>query len=109
MWRIFFIILTINISISAFAIDSKMQMTGAGFSKVCTIAEEGWVSFCNGYIQAVVDSIRKDDKICLPNGITRADLVTITEREITGSNLLRAMNAHNAALLVMRYFYPCAL
>ncbi len=107
MWGVAVIFATTLFSIPAFAIDSKMQMTGASFSNACTRADESWVSFCNGYIQAVVDGIREDDKICLPNGTSRTDLVTITEKEITASSQLRAMNAHDAVLSVLRRFYQC--
>ncbi len=95
------------ISNSAFAIDSKIQMDGAGFSDACTRADESWVSFCNGYVQAVVDSISKDEKVCLPIGTTRTDLVTVAEKEITASRQLRAMNARDAVLSVLRRHYPC--
>ncbi len=81
-------------STAVFAIDSKMQMTGANFSNSCTRADDNWISFCNGYIQAVVDSIRENDGICFPNGVSRADLVTVAEREITASGELQAINAH---------------
>lgn len=101
------ILATALFSIPAFAIDSKMQMTGASFSNACTRADESWISFCNGYIQAVVDGIRKDDNVCLPNGTSRTDLVTITEKEITTSSQLRAMNAQDAVLTVLRRYYQC--
>ena len=101
------ILATTLVSIPAFAVDSRMQMTGKSFSNACTRAEESWVSFCNGYIQAVVDSIPKNDKICIPKGTSRTELVTITEKVITDSSKLRAMNAHNAGLSVLRHTYPC--
>ena len=107
MWGVVVILTILASSLPVFAIDSKMQMTGASFSNACTRTDESWISFCNGYIQAVVDSIRKDDKICLPKGTSRTDLVTITEKEITASSRLRAMNAHDAVLSVMQRFYPC--
>lgn len=94
-------------SIPTFAIEPTMQMNGASFSNTCTRADESWVSFCNGYVQAVIDSIREDDRICLPKGTTRTDVVTITEKEITSSNQLRAMNAHDAVRSVLRRFYSC--
>ena len=107
VWRSAIILATALLSIPAFAIDSKMQMTGASFSNVCTRVEESWVSFCNGYIQAIIDSIREDDRVCPPNGTTRTDVVTIAEKEITASSQLRAMNAHDAVRSVISRFYPC--
>ncbi len=107
MWRTVIIFTTVLLSIPAFAIDSKMQMNGASFSNACTRADESWISFCNGYIQSVIDSIRAEDKICVPNGTTRNDIVAITEKEITASSLLRKMNANDAVRSVLRNSYPC--
>ena len=107
MWCSALILTTSIFSIPAFAIDSKMQMNGASFSNACTRADENWISFCNGYIQAAVDSLREADRVCLPNGTSRSDLVTITEKEITASTQLQAMNAHAAVRSVLRRFYPC--
>ena len=107
MWKALSILSISLLSIPAFAIDSKMQMSGKSFSIACTRADESWVSFCNGYIQAVVDSIRENDRICLPDGTSRTDLVTITEKEITSSGKLGAMNAHDAVYSVLRRYYPC--
>lgn len=91
----------------AIAIDPDTQMNGLSFSNACKRAEEGWVSFCNGYIQAVVDGISKGQSICIPVGTTRTDLVTISEREITGSSELKSLNAHQAVLSVLLRNYPC--
>lgn len=94
-------------SIPAFAIEPTMQMNGASFADACTRADESWVSFCNGYVQAVIDSVSEDDRICLPKGTTRTDVVTITEKKITASSQLQAMNAHDAVRSVLRRFYSC--
>jgi len=107
VWLPAIVLATALLSIPAYAIDSKMQMTGASFSIACTRPDESWISFCNGYIQAVIDSIREDDRVCFPNGTTRTDVVTMTEKEITASRQLRAMNAHDAVRSVLRRFYPC--
>ncbi len=106
-WMLIFVIGFALHSASVSASDAKMQLTGASFSSACTRADESWVSFCNGYIQAIVDGIRKEDRICLPSGATRNDLVTIAEKEITASSQLRAMNAHDAVRSVLRRAYPC--
>lgn len=95
-------------SFPAFAFDTSMQMTGAAFSEACTRADESWISFCNGYVQAAVDSLRAGDGICIPSGTTRTDLVRVTERAITASSQLQGMNAHEAVRLVMRQAFPCS-
>jgi hypothetical protein len=107
IWGTSIILATALLSTSVLAIDKKVQLTGKGFSDACTRADESWISFCNGYIQAVIDSIREDDKVCLPVGTTRTDIVTIVEKDITASTDLQAMNAHDAVLSVLRSYYPC--
>ncbi|WP_412032959.1 Rap1a/Tai family immunity protein [Nitratireductor aquimarinus] len=94
-------------TVSAFSFDRSMQMTGDSFSDVCTRANESWISFCNGYIQAAVDSLRQGDGVCIPNGTSRTDLVTAIEKTITDSNQLRTMNAHDAVRVAMRQAYSC--
>ena len=95
-------------SLPVFAFDPSMQMTGAAFSDACTRANESWISFCNGYIQAAIDSLRDGDGVCFPSGTTRTDLVTVAERAITAIGELQAMNAHEAVRVVMRHSYPCS-
>jgi hypothetical protein len=107
LWRAGTVLFTLLLTAPAFAVDSGMQLDGAGFSNACTRADESWVSFCNGYIQAVIDSIREADSVCLPNSKTRTDIVTTVEKEITGASQLRAMNAYDAVRTVLRSIYPC--
>lgn len=92
---------------AAFAFNTSMQMTGAAFSEACTRADQNWISFCDGYIQAAVDSLREGDGICIPGGTTRTDLVTVMESAVTAVSQLQAMNAHEAVRVVMRHSYPC--
>lgn len=95
------------LSLPAFAVDPSMQMTGAAFSDACTRANESWISFCNGYIQAAVDSLRDGDGVCFPKGTSRTDIVTITEKVITATSQLQTVSAHEAVRLVIRHSYPC--
>ena len=92
----------------AMANAASMQLDGNQFSSVCTRPDEAWISFCNGYVQAVVDSLRESDGVCLPPGVTRAEIITAVEAEITGSKKLRAMNAYEAFKLALRRSYACA-
>ena len=107
MWRKCIALTILLLSYPALAINTNMQMNGASFTDACTRIDESWVNFCNGYIQAVVDSIKVNDEVCLPNGTTRSALITISEREISNSTTLRAMNARDAVLSVLRSRYPC--
>jgi hypothetical protein len=86
----------------------NMQLDGDQFSTACTRSDEAWVSFCNGYVQAVVDSLRDSDGVCLSPSVTRAEIITSVEAQITGSKKLRAMNAYDAFKMALRRSYPCA-
>lgn len=96
------------VSLPAYAFDTSMQMTGTAFSEACTRASESWISFCNGYVQAAVDSLREGDGVCIRSGATRTDIVTATERAITGSSELKGMNALEAVRTALRQSYPCS-
>lgn len=58
-------------------IPPEMQLTGAGFLEICTRSDERWLSFCNGYIQAIVDAVPDtvDYRVCIPSDATKAALV----------------------------------
>ncbi len=96
------------VSAPAYAFDPEMQMKGANFSDACTRTNESWISFCNGYIQATVDSLSVGDGVCIPNGATRTDLVTAVERTITASSQLKSINSFEAVRLAMRQAFPCS-
>lgn len=81
---------------SVFAWSSSMQMTGSSFLTACPQPEQSWVSFCDGYVQAAVDSLREGDGVCLPLGTTRSAIVTQAFGVIATSPRLQATNALDA-------------
>lgn len=97
----------IAIAVPALAVEPSMQMNGASFADACTRADESWISFCNGYIQAAVDSLDAPGSICIPPGTTRADLVTLIERVISSTPELQNMNAFRAVHIVLGGSYRC--
>lgn len=101
------LVLALTVALPALAVDPKVQLTGADFSSACTRASESWVSFCNGYVQAVIDGLRQEDRVCFPAGTTRTEIVTVVEKEITSSTELREINAHNAVRAVLFREFPC--
>ncbi|MBU3028759.1 Rap1a/Tai family immunity protein [Paracoccus marinaquae] len=89
------------------ALEASMQLTGAGFSEACTRLNESWISFCNGYVQAIVDTLAVDDDICFSSDTTRTDIVTAVEQQITSSTQLQARNAAEAVRTAMASSFPC--
>lgn len=89
------------------AVQTSMQLTGASFVEACTRADENWVSFCNGYIQAAVDSLKVPGTVCLPAGTSRTELVTLVESVISGTPELQRMNAFHAVQIVLDSYYRC--
>lgn len=90
-----------------FAFDPSMQMTGAAFVNACSRAEESWISFCNGYVQAAVDSLRRGDGVCLPAGTSRTAIVTVAHKQIAASPEMQAANGIVAVRTMMQRTYPC--
>ena len=45
-------------SVSANVQTTSIRLTGAGFKDACSRANHDWVSFCNGYVQAIIDANR---------------------------------------------------
>ena len=55
---------------------SKVTLTGADFLSACTRPDPEWISFCHGYVQAIVDEERRpSEALCPPAGTTRAKIV----------------------------------
>lgn len=89
------------------AFDESMQLTGAGFLAACTRPDEAWISFCNGYIQATVDSLLPRDQVCFPIGTSRTELVTVATQRIAENPALQTSNAQNALWSILLAHYPC--
>lgn len=98
---------TVMSTSTTFALDASMQMTGASFLNACSRADESWISFCNGYVQAAVDSLREGDGVCMPSGTTRTAIVTVVHRSIATSAELQAANGLDAVRTVMQMNYAC--
>ena len=50
---------------------------------VCTRADMDWISFCNGFFQAVLDNIAVSEEICVPTSTTRTNFVELFQFEVT--------------------------
>ena len=73
----------------------------------CTRAEQNWISFCHGYIQAVVDSY-KENEICIdPSAATRADLVGMTDTFLRKYPEYMIGGAFDQIKKIMKSVYPC--
>lgn len=106
-WKLFALLSMALMTVPALALTPDMQMTGEAFSDACTRPSESWVSFCNGYVQSVIDSIQPSAGVCIPLGTTRTDIVTEVEKIITRSADMRLINAHEAVLRSILATYPC--
>lgn len=64
--------------------DRSMTLDARSLLDACTRPSEAWISFCHGYIQAAFDvtALRPDtaDRICAPDGTTRAAMADIFAR-----------------------------
>jgi len=87
---------------------SSNRMTGAQFLDACTRLDHSWISFCNGYVQAVVDGVEHPiQKHCIPTGTTRATIVDATVRRLKATPELRKLNAASVVFVVLLRTFPC--
>ena len=85
---------------------SEMTMTGADLLKACTLADHGWIGFCNGYIQAAFDATGGKG-ICAPKGVTRNQLFDIIIPKLQTAPDLLELNATAVVDAILRKAYPC--
>jgi hypothetical protein len=87
-----------------------MIMDARNFLAVCSAPDESWVSFCNGYVQAVFDSAWRpgsSNDICPPAGTSRTQLV---QQSVAYLSVLPNLDTANAAQIIHAIFrevYPC--
>ena len=78
----------------------------------CTRANESWISFCNGFFQAIHDVGALDGRVCIPEGTTRTDLVVAFERQaveiLAASPSLASTAAVSFAALTLEAEFPCS-
>ena len=88
--------------------QSDLHLTGADFLSVCTRADADWISFCNGYVQAIFDGLRRPgEEICPPADLKRTMVI---ENVVQQLQALPALQAAPAASVVYDYLvvtFPC--
>lgn len=85
-----------------------MYLTGADFLSACIRPEVEWISFCNGYVQAVFDGFsRSGEKFCLPAGTARASVVDNIVNHLETNPNLQSARAANVVYAYLVVTYPC--
>lgn len=86
-------------------------MTAKKLLQVCTIPDMQWVSFCNGFFQAVHDQQASLGKVCIPAGTTRTNLVEAYETHAAAIIASNIENAEELAVVVATEIlvkkFPC--
>lgn len=87
---------------------SKVTLTGKDFLTACSRPDPEWISFCHGYVQAVVDGVRHPDRQhCVPAGYTRAKLVGLVTDQLHAIPDLQKNNAASVVFAVLVNAFPC--
>ncbi|MBQ1204140.1 MAG: hypothetical protein IIX61_10190 [Loktanella sp.] len=77
----------------------------------CTLAEESWISFCNGYIQAAADIASLGGSACIPLVETRANIASNFAATmgplLVDDSSLADENGLSVMLLFLSEAYPC--
>ena len=88
--------------------NSGMMLTGAEFLKACTRPDMEWISFCNGYVQAVFDGAHGVGRgICAPSTLTRTKIVVAVVQALTAKPALKKLNAADVVFDVLYRAFPC--
>lgn len=86
-------------------------LTASGLLDACTRPTEAWISFCNGFFQAVHDIGAAEGRVCIPPGTTRTDLVVTFEAEATAilkaAPSMASIGGARLAELTLEAAYPC--
>ena len=73
------IILLVVVSVAPNRVMAENTMTAQNLLQVCTTPDMEWISFCNGFFQAVHDQQALAGKGCAPEGTSRTNLVELYE------------------------------
>ena len=109
MKRISLIVLTYLFVMLSFPVESQAKthaLSTNDWHDACTRLDMNWVNFCNGYIQAIVDSYSSTE-ICLESSATRAKLVTLTDDFLTKNPEYKIGGAFGQIRQILKLAYPC--
>ncbi len=109
-------VLAAQVVANATADESKHTLNFGQLVDACNRDDPNWISFCDGYVQSLIDSYYSfnafdEIKICLPAGATRAQLAGAVAN--TGKALLEVepsystRNASLVAIVILGRKYPC--
>lgn len=88
--------------------QSDTSFSGRDFLTVCSRTDPGWIGFCRGYVQAVVDLLPNSGKrICAPRGLSREQIVTTVVRYLNAAKEFGGFNAASVVEAVMEREWPC--
>lgn len=83
-------------------------LTSKNVFRVCNIADEDWVSFCNGLIQGFSDYAVLSGNACIPVGTTRTTLITVYIDRLSATQAYADdAPALISAVEVLKRAYPC--
>ena len=86
------------------AANAQITLTGKDVVSACSR-----INFCNGYVQAVIDSMhRPGDGLCIPTGTSRATLVGLVMSRLTNTSELQQLNGAAATYYALLQMFPCS-
>ena len=91
------------------AANAQITLTGKDVVSACLRPDPDWINFCNGYVQAVIDSMhRPGDGLCIPTGTSRATLVGLVMSRLTNTSELQQLNGAAATYYALLQMFPCS-
>jgi hypothetical protein len=83
-----------------------LSLSTKDWHDVCTRVDMNWVSFCNGYAQAIVDSFSSKE-ICLNSSATRKEIVILTDTFLTKNPEYKVGRAFGQIRKILKLTFPC--
>lgn len=99
------LVCSLFLTTASIAVGNDQVMTPADIVTACGTPNESWISFCNGYTQAIFDAYHREGEfICPPTGTSRADMA---QALYLGVREAASSDGATAAAQALAVAFPC--
>ena len=95
------------IAASKTTLSDDYKSPSENWLKICTTPDAEWISYCNGYIQGVIDSF-ESGQFCPKPSTTRTILVTLVTNVMSNNHEFRDGYAFSQIRRILLLTYPCS-
>ena len=93
------------------AANANNTLPASDLLLACTTPDIEWVNFCNGFFQAAHDAAANAGRVCVPSGVSRADLATLYQIEATkliaNDRSVGGISGVSLSAIIFEQNFPC--